>query len=282
MESGDPLVSIDWLLENLSAPDVRVIDATWVPPFLVGRKSGKEMHQEEHIEGAVFFDIDDIKDPESDLPHMLPTSILFSSKVRKLGIGDGHRLVIYDANGIFAAARVWWMFRAMGHRDVKVLNASLAGWIEAGGPTDTLPTMITERHYTARMRADLVRDKQQIHAIIAGDETKILDARSAGRFDGSEPEPRKGLPSGHIPGSENIPTTDLMNPDGTMKSILELEPILSDYLDKPVVTSCGSGVTAAIIALALARLGHWDAAVYDGAWTEWALDTNSPIATSVS
>lgn len=279
METGDPLVSVEWLKENISAPDIRVIDATWSPPFMIGRKTGRELYNERHIDGAVFFDIDEIADPDTDLPHMLPDAILFSSKVRKLGLGDGHRIIVYDANGVFSAARVWWMFRVMGHKDIRVLNGSLNDWIEAGGETNTLPPIIKEHHFTVRKRADLVRDKAQMRAIADGLEAIVLDARAPGRFDGSEPEPREGLPSGHIPGSTNVPASSLMTGLGQMKSAEELADILSDYRGQSVTTTCGSGVSAALIALALARIGNWDAAVYDGSWTEWALDPDSPIAT---
>ena len=279
METGDPLVTADWLKANINAPDLRVVDATWVAPFLVGRKTGRQLYDEGHIPGAVFFDIDHVADPQSDLPHMLPDAIVFSSRVRKLGLGDGNRLVIYDQNGFFASARVWWMFRAMGHKDVRVLDGGFAAWQAAGGEVDDMPPVAVERHYTARKRADLVRDQHQMREIVASAAGHILDARAPGRFAGSDPEPRPELPSGHMPGSVCVPATSLINPDGTMKSKSELEALLGDYGKKPVVTTCGSGVSAAVIALALARIGNWDAAVYDGSWSEWAANADNPIAT---
>lgn len=282
METGDPLVSIEWLLENIDRPDIRVVDATWSPPFMIGRRSGLESFKQGHIKGAVFFDIDDIADQGTDLPHMLPDAIQFASKVRKLGLGDGHQIIVYDANGIFAAARVWWMLRTMGHKDVRVLNGSLQAWVDAGGETDTLPAHIQERHFTARKRADLVKDETQIRAMLNVEGVPILDARSPGRFSGKDPEPREGLTSGHIPGSVNVPASSLMTDRGQLKSADDLTPLLADYANMPVTTSCGSGVTAAIIALALARLGNWDVSVYDGAWTEWASNPDNPIAKSQS
>ncbi len=280
METGDPLVSANWLQDHITAPDLRLVDASWVPPFLTGRKSGKESYAEAHIPGAVHFDIDAIAAPDTELSHMLPDAIMFSSRVRQLGLGDGHRLIIYDSNGFFASARVWWMFRAMGHDDVKVLDGGLAAWQAIGGATENIPPVPAERHYTARKRADLVRDKAQMRTISAAGETAILDARPQGRFDGTAPEPRESLPSGHIPGSACVPASSLLAPDGTMKSPAELTPLLGEHLARPVITTCGSGVSAAIIALALARLGNWDAAIYDGSWSEWASDPDSPIATA--
>jgi thiosulfate/3-mercaptopyruvate sulfurtransferase len=280
METGDPLVTVDWLKDNIGAPDVRVVDATWVPSFLVGRKTGKEQYLEAHIPGAVFFDIDHIAAPETNLPHMLPDPILFSSRVRKLGLGDGNRLVIYDNNNFFASARVWWMFRAMGHKDVKVLDGGLKAWTDNGGETEDLPPVSVERHYTARKRADLVKDMSQVREQMDTGSAAILDARAEGRFNGSSPEPRQDLKSGHIPGSVCIPSGNLIGADGKLKSHDELSPLLSDYNSGPAVATCGSGVSAAVIALALARLGNWDVALYDGSWTEWASNPDNPIATA--
>lgn len=280
MTNAAPLVSADWLKDHMAAPDVRVVDATWVPPFLVGRRSGFEQYQQGHIPGAVFFDIDDIADPDTDLSHMLPDPILFSSRVRQLGLGDGNRIVVYDNNGFFASARVWWMFRAMGHNDISVLDGGYQAWLAADGDVEDLPPITTERHFTSRKRADLVRDRREVSAASESNAEILLDARSTGRFDGTAPEPREGLPSGHIPGSHSVPVEDLLTPSGKMASEEALRERLAPYLDKPVITTCGSGVSAAVIALALAQIGKWDAAVYDGSWSEWAAQPDSPIATS--
>lgn len=277
METGDPLVSADWLKQSINAPDVRVVDATWVPPFLVGRTSGREQYDAAHIPDAVYFDIDAIAVPDSDLPHMLPDPVLFSSRVRKLGLGDGNRLVIYDNNGFFASARVWWMFRAMGHKDVKVLDGGLAAWTAAGGKTEDLPPVAVERHYTARKRADLVKDMDQMRAAIDAGTAKILDARAQDRFNGTAPEPRADLKSGHMQGAACVPASSLIAADGKMKPEADLKAVLGDFTSGSVITTCGSGVSAAVINLALARLGNWDAALYDGSWTEWASSSDNEI-----
>ncbi|MEM9053809.1 MAG: sulfurtransferase [Pseudomonadota bacterium] len=280
MESGDPLVTAEWLKQNLSSPDLRIVDATWVPPFLVGRKSGRECYDEGHIPGAIYFDIDDIADPNTELSHMLPDPSLFSAKVGALGLGDGYRIIVYDSNGFFASARVWWMFRAMGHTDIKVLDGGLKAWEAVGGKIEDLSSPRAERFFTPRHRPALVRSMDQMRRHVAASDLTILDARDQGRFDGTAPEPRKGLPSGHMPGSACVPTSGLMNPDGTMKSAEVLNDSLGAFTSGPVVTTCGSGVSAAVITLALARLGHWEAAVYDGSWSEWAADPANPIATA--
>lgn len=280
MTQAAPLVSADWLKDHLAAPDVRVVDATWVPPFLVGRTSGREQYQQGHIPGAVYFDIDDIADPDTELSHMLPDPILFSSRVRQLGLGDGNRIIVYDNNGFFASARVWWMFRAMGHNDISVLDGGYQAWLAAGGDMEDLPPMTTERHFTSRKRADLIRDRQDVASASESGAEIILDARSTGRFDGTAPEPREGLPSGHIPGSCSVPVESLLTSSGTLLPEAALRELLSPYVDKPVITTCGSGVSAAVIALALAKIGKWDAAVYDGSWSEWAAQPDSAIATT--
>lgn len=278
-----PLVSADWLKENINAPDVRVIDATWFAPFLNPPETGHEAYLKAHIPGAVFFNIDAIADPESDLPHTMPDAIVFSSRVRKLGLGDGNRLVVYDQNGFFAAARVWWMFRVMGVSDIVVLDGGLAAWQAAGGPTEDLPPVAVERHFTPRIRADLIKTTEQILASMNNALIQIVDARPAGRFTGAAPEPRKDLPSGHIPGSINIPGGQYLTPTGHMKSTEALGDVFKAAgvnITAPIITTCGSGITAAVSALALATLGNDLAAVYDGSWTEWAADSANPIEIS--
>ena len=278
MESGDPLVTAEWLKDHIAAPDVRVVDATWFPPFLNMKKTGRQAWAESHIPGSVYFDIDAIKAGGTDLPHMLPDPVMFSSRVRKLGLGDGNRIIVYDQFNFFASARVWWMLRVMGQRDVKVLDGGLRAWTEAGGEIEDLPPVPVERHFTARVRSDLLKDAEQMLAASKSGLHTIIDSRSAERFSGEAPEPREGLPSGHIPGSVCLPSDKLRTPAGKMKSAEELAKLFPNPSAATIAT-CGSGVSAAVTALALARLGNWDVAVYDGSWTEWASDESRPIAT---
>ena len=272
MPTSDPtlLVSTDWLAERLNAPDVRILDGTTYLP--TEGKDGRSLYEQEHIPGARFFDIDDIADDHSPLPHMLPPVEKFVSRIRRMGIGDGHRVVIYDQKGIYSAARVWWMFRVFGHEDVAVLDGGLPKWKAEGNAVTEEPVDPRERHFTGRRNGSMVRDVTQMaRAVKLGDE-QIVDARAAGRFRGEAPEPRKGLRAGHIPGSLNVPFTTLLNDDQTMKSEAELRAVFEEAgvdLTKPIVTTCGSGVMACVLSLALARLGHGRNAVYDGSWVEW-------------
>ena len=280
MTSEDPLVSADWLKAHIDSPDVRVVDATWLVPWLDASKSAREAYNDAHIPGAVYFDIDEIADTESPLPHMLPDPVKFSARMRKLGLGDGHRIVVYDTNGLFAAARVWWMFRTMGHEDVFVLDGGLDAWQAAGGDVEDIPPVPTPRHYTARARADLVKTGAQVRRASEAANMLIVDARPADRFTGDAPEPRPELPSGHIPGSKNLPSSALCD-DGCLMSGEDLRDAFTAHGIAPAdvrIATCGSGVSAAIIALALARLGNINVAIYDGSWSEWAADGARPIA----
>lgn len=281
MDTRDPLVTAEWLKANIDAPDVRIVDATWFMPSGDTANTGERAYHKGHIPGAVFFDIDKIADQSSALKHMLPDPILFSSRVRALGIGDGNRIIVYDQNGFFASARVWWMLRVMGHRDVHVLDGGFAAWQAANGSVEDLPPVAVERHFTARVRADLVVDANQVASLSEANTGTIIDSRPAGRFTGESPEPRPDIKSGHIPGSRSVPGSELLKQDGTMKDANDLEKLFGDFAP-PVVTSCGSGVTAGVTALALARIGYWDVAVYDGSWSDWAADTSRPIATGAA
>ncbi len=277
---ASPLVSADWLINNQSAPDLRIVDASWYPSWTSVSGAGRQSYDRGHIPGAVYFDIDDIADSETDLPHMLPDPVKFSSRVRKLGIGDGNRIVVYDANDFMASARVWWMFRVMGHEEVFVLNGGLRAWQAAGGELDDLPPVITGgRHFTPRVRTDLVRTMAQVQSATQSGRGAIVDARPSGRFAGTEKEPRAGLESGHIPGSRNVPSAKLVGSDGKLAERAVLEELLGDVAGGPVITTCGSGVSAALVALALAEIGQWDAAMYDGSWTEWASHPENTVAT---
>jgi len=280
-EASDPIVSCAWLAERLSAPDIRVVDATW---FLPGdQRDAKALYDERRIPGAVFFPIDEIADTDTDLPHMLPSPEKFASRMKKLGIGDGARVIVYDSQGLFSAARVWWTFRVMGHEDVAVLDGGFPAWERGGYPIETgAPAPKQERHFTPRMRSDLVRDLADMRRLVDSGAAPILDARPAPRFRGEAAEPRPGLKSGHMPGALSIPSSALVNENGALRSREDLQRIFADAgadATRGAVCTCGSGVTAAIIALALARLGRWDAAIYDGAWAEWGSRPDTPIAT---
>jgi thiosulfate/3-mercaptopyruvate sulfurtransferase len=274
----DSLVSTEWLAERLTAPDVRVVDGTFYLP--TQQKDAKAEYRRCHVPGAVFFDIDEIANTASDLPHMLPSPEKFASRVRRLGLGDGNRIVVYDASGM-GATRVWWMFRTFGHSDVAVLDGGLKKWLAEGRPTEDLPPMPRERHFTARFNNLLVRDRDQILANLQSRREQVLDARPRGRFEGRDPEPRPGLRAGHIPGSRNLPASDVVDPaTGQFLPTDELHRRFVDAgvdLAKPVITSCGSGITAATLAFALHLLGHDRVAVYDGSWAEWGRTGNTPI-----
>ena len=280
--SDDPktLVSTQWLAKHLKDPDLRLLDASWYLPD-AGRDPKAE-YEEAHIPGARFFDIDDISDQRSDLPHMAPPVEKFMSRLRAMGVGDGHQVVVYDGAGLMSAARVWWLFKLMGQDNVAVLDGGLPKWVAEGNETEDMPPIPRDRHMTVRLQNQLVRDVTQVaHASKLGD-PQIVDARSAARFRGDAPEPREGLRAGHIPGSRNVPYTDLLNDDKTMKSPDEMRAIFEAAgvdLGKPVITTCGSGVTAAVLALALERMGHTDWSLYDGSWAEWGAFPTVSVAT---
>lgn len=269
----DALVSTEDLARQLSAPDLRVVDATTFMPG-VNRDARKE-YEAAHIPGAVYFDIDEISDTGTDLPHMLPSPEKFSSKVRKLGLGDGGRIVVYDANGGFLAAhRVWWMFRVFGHRDIAVLDGGLLKWRRENRPLTDDKTTPRERHFTARMDNTLVRNLDRVRANIAAAREHLVDARSPGRFKGTEPEPRPGLRAGRIPGSRNVPFNALLDPqrDFVTRSAADIAAAFASAgvdVKKPIVATCGSGITACTLAFGLFLLGHERTAIYDGSWTEW-------------
>jgi thiosulfate/3-mercaptopyruvate sulfurtransferase len=278
---SDPLVSTEWLAEHLGAPDLRVVDATWYLPQL--QRDARAEYAAAHIPGAVFFDIDAIKDPRNPLPHMLPEPADFARAVGGLGIGDGDRVIVYGGRFGIAAARVWWTFRVFGHDRVAVLDGGLARWRGQGRPLQSGPASPAPRAFTARLRPELVRQLDTMRSNVESRREQVVDARSPGRFLGTEPEPRPGLRGGHIPGSRNLPYDRLFRAeDGTLLDPAALRRVFAEAgvdIDKPVVTTCGSGVSAAVLALGLYRLGRRNVAVYDGSWTEWAGRSDTPVTT---
>ena len=282
MANDDPktLVSTDWLARHLKDPDLRVLDASWYMPD-AGRDPRAE-YDAAHIPGARFFDIDEISDHRSELPHMVPPVEKFMARMRAMGVGDGHQVVIYDGAGLFSAARVWWLFRLMGKTDVAVLDGGFPKWRAEGRPVEDMPPVIRDRHMTVQRQNHMVRDVTQVARAAKLHDHEIIDARPAERFRGDGPEPRAGLRAGHIPGSRNLPFDALLNDDGTMKDAEALKSAFAAAgvdLTKPAITTCGSGVTAAILSLALERIGKTDHAVYDGSWSEWGMYDDLPIAT---
>ncbi|MEM9798091.1 MAG: 3-mercaptopyruvate sulfurtransferase [Pseudomonadota bacterium] len=271
MAEDDPeiLVSTDWLARRMSAPNLRLIDASWYLPDM-GR-DGRAEYVAGHIAGARFLDLDDVSDARSALPHMAPPVEKFMSRMRRIGVGDGHEVVIYDGAGIFSAARIWWLLRLFGQR-AAILDGGLPKWTADGHPVTDAPPVIKDRHMTVDPQPRLMRDVTEVAQTSKLGQTQVVDARSPARFRGDAPEPRPGLRAGHIPGSRNVHYATLFQPDGTMKEVDDLRAIFEAAgvdLTRPVITTCGSGVTAAILNLALARIGHLDHALYDGSWAEW-------------
>ncbi|HEY8063138.1 MAG TPA: 3-mercaptopyruvate sulfurtransferase [Methylosinus sp.] len=269
-------VSTQWLADHLHAPDVIVFDASWHMPA-----AGRDAHAEYidgHVPGAVFFDIDAVADHATDLPHMLPDPVAFSSAARRLGLGDGMRAVVYDSVGLFSAPRLWWTLRVFGVTEVSILDGGLPAWKAEGRPLEQGETLRAARHFTARMNHALVADAADVARALADGSAQVVDMRSAERFAGAVPEPRPGLRSGHMPGALNLPFGNLVA-DGRMKAPEALQQAFATARldpERPVIASCGSGLTASILSLALAATGRRPATVYDGSWSEWGARNDLP------
>lgn len=274
-----PLVDAAWLRERIGRDDVRVVDASWHMPAT--RRDGAAEFAQGHIPGAAFFSIDGIADPGSDLPHMVPDADAFGAAVGRLGIGNGDHVVAYATTGIGTAPRAWWMFRLFGHDRVSVLDGGLPAWKAAGGDIATGDAAPAPREFRARLRPELVRGLDAMRGNLEGGGEQVLDARSRGRFRGEEPEPRAGLRGGHIPGSRNLPYESLLD-SGAMRPPEELARIFREAgveEGKPLALTCGSGVSACVLALGLALAGRDDWSVYDGSWTEWGGRDDVPVET---
>ena len=273
-----PLVSADWLERARASTDLVILDASFHLPT-TGR-NGRAEFEEARIPGARFFDVDTIADPASPLPHMLPSEAVFEEAMAALGVSDSSMVVVYDWHGLFSAARAWWMLRAFGHSRVALLDGGMKKWREDRRPLESGPAPEPPRgRFTAHMKRTMVKSLDDMRDIARKRQTQVLDARSSGRFAGTDPEPRPGLPSGHIPGSVNLPFGLLSNPDGTVKPPFELRLLFQDLginLAGPIVTTCGSGVSACNISFALFLLGYENAPVYDGSWSEWGALADTP------
>lgn len=279
MSRENVFVSTDWLAERLNAPDVVVVDGSWYLPA-----HGRDPHAEyaqRRIPGALHFDIDAVKDTKSDLPHMLPRPEAFAAAVGAMGIGDGMRIVVYDGIGLFSAPRVRWTFRTFGASDVVILEGGFPKWQAEGRAVEEGPPRArAARTFTARLDHSAVADADDVQRALAGGSVQVVDARPGDRFRGEAPEPRAGVRSGHMVGALNVPATSLMQ-DGRLKDAAAITAAFEDAgvdLDKPLLTSCGSGVTAAILSAALETIGKPARSLYDGSWTEWG-SSDRPIAT---
>lgn len=272
------LVSTDWVAARLDDPALKLLDASWYMPA-DKRDPGAEF-EAAHLPGARFFDIDAVSDPASPLPHMVPPTEDFAAALADLGIRDGDQVVVYDGAGLFSAARVWWLFRHMGFDRIAVMDGGLPKWRAEGRPVESGPAAVGGGNFQPHLRPDLVRSAAEVLASIGSGAPNIADARAGERFRGEVPEPRAGLRSGHIPGARNVPFKTVLNADGTLKDNEALRMAFTTAgidLDAPVITSCGSGVTAAVLSLALERIGNQGHALYDGSWTEWGGREDLPV-----
>lgn len=276
----DSLVSTEWLAAELGAPDLRIIDATVFLPD--SPRDARAEYEAEHIPGAVFLDLDDVADTSSPLPHMLPPEHKFASRMQTLGLRDGNRFVVYDNSPLHSAARAWWMLKAFGAHYVAILDGGMQKWMAEGRPVESGRPHVRHGHFTAFLDEKRVVDKAYVAGILGDGEHEIVDARGASRFAGEDPEPRPGMTPGHIPGSRNVPQTELFNADNSWKrgDALRAEFQRAGVdLNKPMVTTCGSGVTAAVVLFGAHLLGKDDVKLYDGSWAEWGADPATPKET---
>ena len=279
----DPLVSTEWLAAELGKGDIRIVDATLFLPDH-GRNARAEF-EAAHIPGAVFMDLDEIVDSSSSLPHMLPSPEKFASRMQAMGLGDGSRIVVYDNSPLKSSARAWWMLNLFGAHEVAILDGGFAKWQSEGRPVESGKPVVRHRHFTAWQDKSLVRSIDQMVDNLKTRAEQIVDARPAGRFAGTDPEPRAGLRGGHMPGAKNLPHTELFNADGTWKQGDELRAAFTQVgidLDRPVTTTCGSGVTAAVLAFGMHLLGKKDIGLYDGSWAEWGAQAGTPVVTGAA
>jgi thiosulfate/3-mercaptopyruvate sulfurtransferase len=277
----EALVLTEWLAAHLADPHVRVLDSSFKQPGIA--PTAREDYAAGHIPGAVFFDIDDVAEPGTSLPHMMPSAERFAAKMAERGVGNEDKVIVYDANGLSSAGRAWWLLRLFGHDNVALLDGGLPKWKAEGRSLETKAPVIPTRQFTARFDPALVRDKAAVLANVSSKREQVVDARAAGRFDGSAEETWAGRRRGHIPGSRNLPFDQMTDPKTKqLKSAEELQKLFAGAgvaLDKPIVTSCGSGVTACALAFGLYLIGHDRAAIYDGSWSEWGLPDGPPIET---
>jgi thiosulfate/3-mercaptopyruvate sulfurtransferase len=278
-EKSPFVVDADWLQAKLGSPGLSIVDASWYLP--AHKRDARTEYDAAHIPGAVFFDLDQVVEEKSDLPHMLPSPKIFAQFVGSMGISADDTIVVYDGPGFLSAPRVWWMFRIMGVAEVFVLDGGFDRWKAAGRPVTAEPTRTAPNVFHADLDARRIVSLEEMRKVVATGSAQVADARSAGRFAGTDPEPRPGLRGGHMPGARNVPSTSLSE-NGELLRLERLKAVFEEAgldLSRPIVTSCGSGVTAAVITLALNSIGHGDNRLYDGSWTEWGGLSDTPIAT---